>query len=102
SREEAERIRSARLKDEGALRQYVLSLTGVYVLLSATSLMFAFSPMPPRQAAAIWIMATVFTSAAVASILTNYGVRRSASWSRRPLILLCYLILPVPIFRAFG
>jgi hypothetical protein len=102
SHEEADRIRSARRDDEAALRQYVLSLTGVHVLLSATSLMFAFSPMPPHQTAAVWIMASVFTSAAVASIFTNYGVRRSASWSRRPLIILCYLIRPLPVLGTFG
>jgi hypothetical protein len=102
SHEEAERIRSARLKDEAALNQYVLSLTGGYVLLSAVSLMAALSPMPPRQPEVMRIMATVFTSAAFASILTNFGVRRSASWSRRPLIVLCYLVLPVPVLRTFG
>jgi hypothetical protein len=102
SNEEACRIRSARRPDEAALRQYVLSLTGVYVLLSATSLMFAFLPMPRGQAAATWIMASVFTFAAFASILTNYGVRRSASWSRRPLLVLCYVMRPIPILGSFS
>jgi hypothetical protein len=102
SHEEAHRVRSARLKDETALKQYVLSLTGGYVLLSVVSLMAALTPTSPRQTNIILIMAAIFSSAALVSILTNYGVRRSASWSRRPLIVLCYLILPVPVFRAFG
>src|SRR4051812_47104937 len=101
SRDEAERIRSARREDEAALRQYVLSLTGVYVLLSAVSLIAALSPMPPGQAVVIRVLATVFTSAAVASMVTNYGVRRSASWSRRPLIVLCYLTRPLPVLGTF-
>src|SRR5262245_54030146 len=96
SPDEAGRLRSARRQDEAALKQYVLSLTGVYILLSAASLMFAFSSIPPRQAAVTWIMASIPTLIAFASIATNYGVRRSANWSRRPLIALSYLILPFP------
>jgi hypothetical protein len=102
SHEEADRLRSARLKDEVALKQYALSITGGYVLLSAVGLVAAFSPTPPGQTKFILTMAAVFSLAAFASIVTNFGVRRSASWSRRPLIVLCYLVLPVPVLRAFG
>src|SRR5262245_33278010 len=76
SQGEAERIRSARLKDEAGLRQYVLSLTGVYVLLSAASLMAAVTPMPPDQAKVVELTAIVLTAAAFVSIVTNYGARR--------------------------
>ena len=43
--QEAERLRSERLRDESTLKQYSLSLTGLYLLLCASSAHFQSSDL---------------------------------------------------------
>jgi len=95
SPEEAQRVRSERLKTEAALKQDSLALTGVYLLLTAVGVAFLFAPMSDQETIIDATFTAVMTVATAVSIVVNWGVRRLAAWTRIPLTVLCVLALPI-------
>jgi hypothetical protein len=87
-------MRAEYSKSEVALKQYTLCLVGLFFLLSAVGLVFLCIPKSTEQTVAVAAMTAVAMLAAVASLVVNWGVRRLAAWSRRPLIVLCLLAVP--------
>ena len=97
----AARIREQCRTREAGLKQKTLCLVGFFVLFSVVANLGAFGLLGP--ATMMVPLAVISTIAASAGIAINWGVRRFASWSRIPLIILAIVGLAAfPIGTVFG
>jgi hypothetical protein len=100
---DAASTRESRKGEEANLKQDALCLVGNLVLLAAVQGVFVFQPQPSAQRALMIGLAVVTGCAALSGIVVYRGVRKLASWSRKPLAILASIsLLAFPLGTAFG